>query len=58
LLLLLLISTAILAVPAARGAYQIGDHVTNFSLRNCAGDLVSLYDYQGMVVFLTFWTPT
>jgi cytochrome oxidase Cu insertion factor (SCO1/SenC/PrrC family) len=39
-------------------AYNVGDHVSNFTLPNAYGNNVSLYDYQDRIVALTFWFST
>jgi cytochrome oxidase Cu insertion factor (SCO1/SenC/PrrC family) len=43
-----------LALPAG-AAYQVGDHVNNFTLPDAYGNSVSLYDYQDCIVLLPFW---
>jgi hypothetical protein len=50
--------TAVLLAMEARAAYVPGDPVADFTLPDAYGVPVSLYDYQGMVIFLTFWTDT
>jgi hypothetical protein len=42
----------------ASAEYQVGDHVADFTLTNAFGQQVSLYDYAGMTIMLTFWTST
>jgi len=37
------------------GAYQVGDHVNNFTLQNWNGASVSLYNYSDRIVLLNFW---
>jgi peroxiredoxin len=53
-----LLALAVLAmVPAMLMAYpHYGDVAPNFTLHDTAGVSHSLYDYQGKVVFLYFWT--
>ena len=40
----------------ALAAYGVGDHVANFTEPDADNNSVSLYDYSGDVVMLTFWT--
>jgi hypothetical protein len=49
-----LLVTVIVAVPA-QAQYQVGDSVTDFTLNDAFGTPVSLFDYQGQVVWLDFW---
>jgi len=37
------------------GAYQVGDHVSNFTLTNWNGASISLYNYSDRIVLLNFW---
>lgn len=46
------------AVADAEAAYAVGDHIADFSLNDAYGTPVSLYDFQGKVILLNFWTPT
>ncbi len=43
------------ASPPGR-AYSVGDHVDDFTLLDADGKEVSLYDYEGWVILLAFWT--
>ena len=52
-LLLIVVATADAAVP-----YIVGDHIADFTLFDAYGTPVSLYDSEGMVVWLVFWTDT
>ena len=52
----LMLATAGPAVAAA--PYVVGDHVADFTLNDAYGTPVSLYDFEGKVVWLDFWTPT
>lgn len=50
---------ALLIVPAA-AAYELGDTVSDFSLRDVNGSSAALYDYLGDIVVLNFfatWCP-
>ncbi len=47
-----------LAAAPASAAYQVGDHVADFTLNNASGVPVSLYDFQDTVILLNFWTDT
>ncbi len=51
-MLLLWLSTSVL------GQYKVGDHVSNFTLKDVDGKNVSLYDYSGKVVVIFFFTLT
>jgi cytochrome oxidase Cu insertion factor (SCO1/SenC/PrrC family) len=42
----------------AQAQYVVGDSIADFTLNDASGVPVSLYDYDGKVIFLTFWTPT
>ncbi len=44
-----------LAAAPAEAAYQVGDTVGDFTLMDSNGTPVSLFDYQGKVVWITFW---
>ena len=46
---------AVLAAAPAAAAYQVGDAVADFTLNDAYGTPVSLFDYQGKVVWLVFW---
>lgn len=36
--------------------YKIGDKVTDFTLADVNGDSISLFDYQGKVILLNFFS--
>jgi hypothetical protein len=42
----------------AQAAYVVGDTIADFTLNDAYGNPVSLSDYDGMVVWLDFWTDT
>ena len=46
---------AVLAAAPAQAQYQVGDTVGDFTLNDASGTPVSLFDYQGKVVWVTFW---
>jgi hypothetical protein len=48
----------ITGIKPASAVYQIGDQVTNFTLRNSYNQWVSLYDYSDRIVLLAFWFAT
>lgn len=52
-----LMVTVLAASPAA-AAYEVGDHIADFTLNDADGVPVSLFDYEGMVVWLVFWSDT
>ncbi|MCX6640909.1 MAG: hypothetical protein NTW14_10595 [bacterium] len=54
--LLLILLTLTLALPAISG-YQIGDRVSDFTLRDSDGSLVSYSDYPDLIKFIVFWQP-
>lgn len=39
-------------------AYGVGDTAADFTLTDYEGNPFTLYDYQGMVIVLNFWTST
>lgn len=45
----------LLAVAPAEAAFEVGDPVSDFTLNDETGTPVSLFDYQGKVVWLVFW---
>ena len=49
------LSLAVLIAVPAQAQYQAGDTVGDFTLNDAYGTPVSLFDYQGQVVWLTFW---
>ncbi len=46
--------TLFVAAPA-QAAYNEGDPVADFTLNDASGTPVSLSDFEGMVVLVTFW---
>jgi cytochrome oxidase Cu insertion factor (SCO1/SenC/PrrC family) len=40
----------------AHASYAVGDTVTNFTLNDVHGNPISLYNYQGEVILLNFFT--
>ena len=52
---LLAVLALMLAAGHASAAYQVGDSISDFTLYDADGNAVSLYDYQGKVVFINFW---
>lgn len=46
----------VLGSAAVQGRYQVGDVVDDFTLDDVDGNPVSLYDFQGMVIFINFWS--
>ncbi len=54
----LILAGLMMTGSAAFGAYQVGDHVADFTLPDAFGNSVSYYDYNGMVVMINFWTST
>jgi cytochrome oxidase Cu insertion factor (SCO1/SenC/PrrC family) len=46
--------------PAASAEipYIVGDSIADFTLNDAYGTPVSLYDHQGKVIWLVFWTST
>jgi hypothetical protein len=49
---------ATLGIKPASAVYQIGEHVSDFTLRNSYNQWVSLYDYSDRIVVLAFWFST
>ena len=45
----------LLLISIAAAQYQVGDPVSDFTLQDSNGDLVSLYDYSDQIIFLAFW---
>ena len=35
--------------------YQVGEHVSDFTLQNWNGQWISLYDYSDRIVIIDFW---
>jgi len=52
------LSLFFLAASPAGAVYQVGDHVSDFTLPDGQGNMVSLYDYQDRIVLLAFWFYT
>jgi peroxiredoxin len=48
----------VLAAAPVEAAYEVGDPIPDFTLIDSYGVPVSLFDYEGMVVWLVFWTDT
>ena len=50
----------LIIVPAADAEipYVVGDTIADFTLNDAYGTPVSLYDSDGMVILLNFWTDT
>lgn len=46
---------AIAAAVPAQAQYVVGDTVADFTLNDSNGTPVSLYDYQGQVVWIDLW---
>ncbi|MBN2056468.1 hypothetical protein JW905_16205 [bacterium] len=47
-----------LLMGRAQAVYQVGDHINDFTLFDADGKQVSLFDYQNLVIAITFWTPS
>jgi hypothetical protein len=54
----LVLALALCLVGPAQAAYVVGDPVADFSLKDASGNTVYLFDYEGMVIWLVFWTDT
>jgi cytochrome oxidase Cu insertion factor (SCO1/SenC/PrrC family) len=52
-LMLTVVATADAEIP-----YIVGDSIADFTLNDAFGTPVSLYDSDGMVIWLVFWTNT
>jgi cytochrome oxidase Cu insertion factor (SCO1/SenC/PrrC family) len=48
----------VMAAADAGAAYIVGDHIADFTLNDAYGTPVSLYDSEGLVIWLVFWTNT
>ena len=46
---------AVLIFSTAHAQYKVGEVVSDFTLQSYEGDMISLFDYSGDVVLLTFW---
>lgn len=49
---------ALAAAGRSEAAYQVGDSIADFTLNDAYGTPVSLYDSEGTVIVLNFWTNT
>lgn len=45
----------LLSAGLTSAAYQVGDHIDDFTLNDSDGNPVNLYDYEGKVIFINFW---
>lgn len=54
---LILVTTFFLSGPlnASAQLLRVGDQAPNFILKNLAGEPVSLFDFRGQIVHLTFF---
>lgn len=48
----------VMAAADVEAAYIVGDSIADFTLNDAYGTPVSLYEFDGMVVWLVFWTDT
>lgn len=48
----------VMAAADAEAAYIVGDTIADFTLNDAYGTPVSLYDSDGLVIWLVFWTNT
>jgi peroxiredoxin len=48
----------VVATADAEIPYIVGDTVADFTLNDAYGTPVSLYDSDGLVIWLVFWTNT
>jgi peroxiredoxin len=46
------------AAAHAEIPYVVGDTIADFTLNDAYGTPVSLYDSEGLVIWLVFWTNT
>jgi hypothetical protein len=46
------------ATADVEAAYIVGDSIADFTLNDAFGTPVSLYDSEGLVIWLVFWTST
>ena len=51
----LMLMLGVAGTARAEIPYVIGDTIADFTLYDAYGTPVSLYDYQGMVIWLDFW---
>jgi hypothetical protein len=49
---------SVVGVADAEIPYIVGDTIADFTLNDAYGTPVSLYDSDGMVIWLVFWTNT
>lgn len=52
---MLMLLICMLSIGSTFGAYQVGDHINDFSLFDSDGNQVNLYDFNGKVIFINFW---
>jgi len=57
-LLLLSFLAIILICGTSVAQYVVGDTVSDFTLPDSGGNMVSLYDYSDNIVFCYFWKST
>ena len=48
----------VVATADVEAAYIVGDSIADFTLNDAYGTPVSLYDSEGLVIWLVFWTST
>jgi peroxiredoxin len=48
----------VVAAADIEAAYIVGDTIADFTLNDAYGTPVSLYDSDGLVIWLVFWTNT
>ena len=53
--IMLMLLICMLSIGSTFGAYQVGDHINDFSLFDSDGNQVNLYDFNGKVIFINFW---
>jgi len=51
----LMLMLGVAGAARAEIPYVVGDTIADFTLYDAYGTPVSLYDYQGMVIWLDFW---
>lgn len=56
--IMLMLLIFVLSIGTTFGAYKVGDHINDFSLFDCDGNRVNLYDFEGKVIFINFWGNT
>lgn len=57
-LALCILMLTVFAPGEAEATYQVGDPIAEFTLNDASGTPVSLYDFDGTVILLNFWTNT